>query len=257
MSLSLCNTNTYTIPRVLCACMIFKAYSATIPYHMITIWLYTHTCTHTTCTVLNAELFSKSRTHWLNMTQHSAMLPAQGSEGVRQAQKSKTDLSLHVRPCWSFCVAMLQWLGYVGMQPGWADSPSPECGTGSLQISCSLRWGQIRAMPLVPIRRMAGQRRLWSHETWNLKVRAQAKLYGSLRCKAHMIEKMEPQKHHSAALHKQSQWQCSFRSWSVAKVTMQKASKSIRIKMHQKATSETPANFGEKLLFIKLKSLAS
>ena len=25
------------------------------------------------------------------------MLPAQGSEGVRQAQKSKTDLSLHVR----------------------------------------------------------------------------------------------------------------------------------------------------------------
>ena len=201
------------------------------------------------------------------MTQHSAMLrPCSQLRAQRVCDKLRSPKLIcpftlgHVVMVGAFvlwCCNGWDMLGYVGMQPGWADSPSPECGTGSLQISCSLRWGQIRAMPLVPIRRMAGQRRLWSHETWNLKVRAQAKLYGSLRCKAHLIEKMEPQKHHSAALHKQSQWQCSFRSWSVAKVTMQKASKSIRIKMHQKATSETPANFGEKLLFIKLKSLAS
>ena len=203
--------------------------------------------TCTACTYLNAEQFSKSRTHWLNMTQHSAILPAQGSEGVRQAQKSKADLSLHMEPCWSCCVAILQWLRYVGIMLGCnqdepigpARNAQHVCvcvcikglkgGTGSLQISCSLQWGQIRAMPLVPIRRMACQWRLWSHETWNLKVRAPCQAQWLLALQGAFDWKNGTSEALFAALqllHKQSQWQCSSRSWSVAKETIQKASTS-------------------------------
>ena len=97
---------------------IFCNYSISYDYNLI---IHTHMHAHYLYSLKCRTVFEVQN----SLTQHDstfchaqAMLPAQGSEGVRQAQKSKTDLSLHIRPCcngWSFCVAMLQWLGYVGI----------------------------------------------------------------------------------------------------------------------------------------------